>query len=281
MRLTRLFLLVFVLVLMSGTTMSALAQEADAPRPIAALDSVWTEELTWMEIRDAIASGKTTALILTGGVEANGPYVPTGKHNYILEATGEGIARGLGNALVVPILRYEPGQPAEASSPGTVVLSPDTYKAVLSDLSLSLKAQGFKNIVMMGDSGGNQSRMQEVAETLSAAWTGESTAIHFVREYYATKRIIDEQVFPDMGIVPESEGIHDSYRINSVLLSQDPQKVRFEQRVAAGKASIDGISINPPAKTIEIGKQNLELRISHAVEAIQRAIKAKGTEQRN
>ena len=109
------FLLVFVLVLMSGTTMSALAQEADAPRPIAALDSVWTQELTWMEIRDAMASGKTTALILTGGVEANGPYVPTGKHNYILEATGEGIARKLGNALVVPILRYEPGQPATSS----------------------------------------------------------------------------------------------------------------------------------------------------------------------
>ena len=281
MRLFRLILLVFVLVLLSGTTMSALAQEAGAPRPIAALDSVWTQELTWMEIRDAMASGKTTALILTGGVEANGPYVPTGKHNYILEATGEGIARKLGNALVVPILRYEPGQPATSSSPGTVVLSPETYKAVLADLATSLKAQGFKNIVLMGDSGGNQNPMQEVTETLSAAWAGESTAIHFVREYYATKRIIDQETFPAMGIVPEPEGLHDSYRINSVLMAQDPEKVRFEQRVAAGKASIDGISINPPDKTIEIGKQNIELRVNHAVEAIQRVIKARGTEQRN
>ena len=33
--------------------------EMAAPRPIAALDSVWTEELTWMEIRDAIKAGKT------------------------------------------------------------------------------------------------------------------------------------------------------------------------------------------------------------------------------
>ena len=28
--------------------------EMNAPRPIAALDSVWMEQLTWMEVRDAI-----------------------------------------------------------------------------------------------------------------------------------------------------------------------------------------------------------------------------------
>ncbi len=38
--------------------------ELKAPRPIDALDSVWMEELTWMEVRDAVAGGKTTALIL-------------------------------------------------------------------------------------------------------------------------------------------------------------------------------------------------------------------------
>ena len=51
------------------------------PRPIEALDSVWIEELTMMEVRDAIQEGKTTALILTGGIEENEPYLATGKHN--------------------------------------------------------------------------------------------------------------------------------------------------------------------------------------------------------
>src|SRR5262245_66584772 len=63
--------------------------EMNAPRPIAALDSVWTEELTWMEVRDAIKAGKTTGLILTGGVESNGPHLATGKHNFILKVMGE------------------------------------------------------------------------------------------------------------------------------------------------------------------------------------------------
>lgn len=286
MKLSKLFPLVFVIALIPQMTTTILAQRPAAPRsdtqrPIAALDSVWTEELTWMEIRDALADGKTTAIILTGGVEENGPYVPTGKHNYILEFTGEEIARRLGNALVVPILRYEPGDPANSSSPGTLFLSPVTYKAVLSDLATSLKVQGFKNIIMLADSGGNLRSMQEVAETLSAAWAAETTTIHSVREYYGTKRIIDEKVLPEMGIVQESEGIHDNYRLTTVMMALDPEKVRFKQRIAAGKASINGISINPPERAIEIGKQNLELRISLTVEAIQKVIRGIGTEQQN
>ena len=61
-------------------------------RPIEAVDSVFIEELTWMEIRDAMKEGKTTVIIPTGGVEQNGPYLATGKHNYILRATIEAVA---------------------------------------------------------------------------------------------------------------------------------------------------------------------------------------------
>ncbi|MCC6989229.1 MAG: creatininase family protein, partial [Acidobacteria bacterium] len=85
--------------------------EMAAPRPIPAFDSVWMEQLTWMEIRDAIKEGKTTALILTGGVESNGPHLATGKHNYALAVMGEAIARKLGNTLVAPIVTLEPGRP--------------------------------------------------------------------------------------------------------------------------------------------------------------------------
>jgi hypothetical protein len=110
--------------------------ELAAPRPIDALDSVWTEELTWMEVRDAIKAGKTTGIILTGGVESNGPHLATGKHNFILKVMGEAIARKLGNALVAPILTLEPGRPdGDRVAPGSVVLSAATYRAVLTDMA--------------------------------------------------------------------------------------------------------------------------------------------------
>ncbi len=52
------------------------------------------EDLTMLEIRDLLKSGKvTTALILTGGVEENGPYLTTGKHNNVLRVMGPAIAR--------------------------------------------------------------------------------------------------------------------------------------------------------------------------------------------
>jgi hypothetical protein len=68
-------------------------------RPIDMHDSIWIEDLTMMEVRDLIRAGKTTALILTGGIEENGPYLTTGKHNNVLRVTGDAIARSLGNAL--------------------------------------------------------------------------------------------------------------------------------------------------------------------------------------
>src|SRR5687768_830159 len=85
------------------------ASAPDAPRPIDALDTVWIEEQTWMETRDAIRAGKTTVIIGTGGLEQNGPYNANGKHNYVLRATCEATARKLGNALCGPIVTVEPG----------------------------------------------------------------------------------------------------------------------------------------------------------------------------
>ena len=48
------------------------------PRPIEALDNVWIEQLTMLEVRDALRDGMTTALILTGGIEENGPLSDDG-----------------------------------------------------------------------------------------------------------------------------------------------------------------------------------------------------------
>jgi len=51
----------------------------DAPRLIEALDTVFTEELTWMEVRDAVASGETTLIVATGGIEPSGPFLALAK----------------------------------------------------------------------------------------------------------------------------------------------------------------------------------------------------------
>ena len=263
----------------SGGSTNATAQElqdvANMPRPIEALDNVWIEELTMMEVRDALAEGKTTALILTGGIEENGPYLTTGKHNHVLRVMGESIARRLGDALIAPIVALEPGNPANSRSPGTVVLSRGTYEAMLTDMATSLRSQGFQNIILIGDSGGNQRSMATVADALSTAWRGDSGGIYHIPEYYNYDDVVDYQR-DVLGVDedPRLEGLHDDYYITSIIMNDDPQHVRLEQRIEAGKASINGISIVPIEQTIEHGRRLIEFRTDVTVGAIGQAMAA-------
>jgi creatinine amidohydrolase len=244
------------------------------PRPIAMHDSVWIEDLTMMEVRDLIKGGKTTALALTGGIEENGPYVTTSKHTHILKAMGESIARTLGNALVVPIVTLEPGNPVDRNlSPGTVVLSHATYRSVLTDIANSLRSHGFSDVVFLGDSGGNQKPMQQVVEALNAEWKGQGAFAYFIREYY---NYPDVSKFTSevLGIHEKFEGYHNSYYISALVATVDTDAIRMPERIKAGKFSINGVSLAPIEKTIAHGKRIVQFRTDVAVAAIKKAMAA-------
>ena len=260
-----------------------LQEELRSERPIEALNSVWIEELTWMEVRDAMAAGKTTAIITTGGIEQNGPYLATGKHNYVLQGACEGVARELGNALCAPIIKLVPeGDIDEPSGhmryPGTISLRQETFEAVLDDVASSLKAHGFEHIIFFGDSGGNQSGMEAVAARLNERWY-DATA-HFIPEFYRYREV-HEWMNNELGIFEtDPEGIHDDFVITAIMTVTDPTTVRYEQRVAAGRASINGVSIDPIDQTIETGKKLLQVRVEQTVKAIEASIAASATENR-
>jgi creatinine amidohydrolase/Fe(II)-dependent formamide hydrolase-like protein len=244
----------------------------EMPRPIDMHDSVWIEDLTMLEVRDLIRSGRTTALVLTGGIEENGPYLTTGKHNNVLQAMGESIARALGTALVAPIVTLEPGNPARANlSPGTIVLSPATYRAVLTDIATSLRSQGFKDVVLMGDSGGNMAPMKEVAAALNAEWKGQGSRVHFIPEFYNYADV--EQFEADvLGIHEKMEGYHDDYYISSIIATVDTDGIRMPERVKAGKFTINGVPLAPIEKTIANGKRIIQFRTDAALAAIRKAL---------
>jgi hypothetical protein len=150
----------------------------DAPNPLPAPNTIWLEEMTWMDVRDALKAGKTTVIVATGGMEPNGPWLVTGKHNYVLRANCEAIARKLGNALCAPIIKLVPEGDIEPPSghmvsPGTMSLREETFRNVLADVVHSLKMHGFRNVILIGDSGGNQAGQRFVADSLTALWKGD------------------------------------------------------------------------------------------------------------
>jgi creatinine amidohydrolase len=241
------------------------------PRPIDAVDSVWIEDLTWMEIRDRMRAGVDTVIIPTGGVEQNGPYLVTGKHNYVLKGLMDPLARKLGNALVAPIVGFVPEGGIDPPSlhmkyPGTVSVSEATFQSLLSDICASMKQHGFKRIILLGDSGGNQPGMKAVAEKLSTQWGG-TPRIDYVPECYdypgATKWVESQ------GIKQTPEGLHDDFVMTAQLLAIDPQTVRMNERIKAGKFSINGVDLAPAEKSIEWGKKIIDFRVNQMVAAIQ------------
>lgn len=260
----------------SAGQQASIEEELAKPRPIAAHNSVWIEELTWMEIRDAMADGATTVIVPTGGIEQNGPYLALGKHNYILMGACEGIARELGNALCAPIIKLVPEGGIDEPTghmryPGTISLRGATFRAVLDDVASSLKAHGFTNIVFIGDSGGNQSGMREVAAMLNTRWSG--ARVHYIPEFYAAYSEAFDFMEKELGVTEgEKDGIHDDIVITSVMTAVDPVTVRHSQRLEAGLASINGVSISDLEATQEMGKKVLAFRVHRTVEAIRAAI---------
>jgi hypothetical protein len=57
----------------------------------------------------------------------------------------------------------------------------------------------------------------------------------------------------------------------------DPSSVRYEERVKAGKATINGVSIADRKKNLELAKEIVEFRAVTTTDAINKAIANKGT----
>jgi len=253
---------------------------ADTPNPLPAPNTVWMEEMTWMDVRDALAAGKTTAIITTGGMEPNGPWLVTGKHNYVLHRNCDAIARKLGNALCAPTIKFVPeGRISPPSghmtSPGTISVQESTFRALLTDIVHSLKAHGFTNIILIGDSGGNQNGQRAVADSLTALWKGAPVVAH-VQEYYEYAKVTEHMKSRGLTSGP-SDGLHDDPVITLNMLIDDPTSVRYDERVKANLATIDGVSIADRARALALAREVVEFRATLTVEAIAKAIANKGT----
>src|SRR5204863_3762904 len=133
------------------------------------------EMMTWPEVKQALAEGKTTALFYTGGTEQRGPQNVNGGHTLMAKATVKAIALKLGNAIAMPVLPYTPND-ASAQLPGTIGLTPEILASILERVSEQAIVTGFKNVVLMQDHGGGSNAYRDVAKKLDAKYA--SRGVH-------------------------------------------------------------------------------------------------------
>ncbi len=251
--------------------------------PLAALsaqpvDTVFIEELTWMELRDAIKAGKTTIIFPAGGTEQNGPHMVLGKHNFIVKHAAEQIARRLGTALVAPVLAYVPEGEINPPSghmlfPGTITLPEEHFIKITEYAARSFRVNGFKDIVLIGDSGPNQKGLQVVAALLNKEWTGGDVRVHYVSDYYHSQAF--SKWLRAQGEMPENIGTHAGIEDTSELLAINPNLIRKGKLAPGGDFKLTGVAGNPARASAAYGKQGLEFKIAAAVSQIQKSIAAR------
>jgi creatinine amidohydrolase len=240
----------------------------------AAPPSVYLEDLTWTELRDAVQAGTTTIIIPVGGTEQNGPHMALGKHNVRAKVLAGRIAIALGNTLVAPVLAYVPeGNIAPPTDhmrfPGTISVPDAAFKSVLDGAGRSFRQAGFTHVVLIGDHGGYQSLLKDIAAQLNREWAGTPVRAHFIEEYYRTTRTAYIQALRAKGLSEAQIGTHAGVADTSLLLAIDPAMVRSDRLGAAATGS--GVSGDPSASTAALGQIGVELIVSQTVAAIRKA----------
>jgi creatinine amidohydrolase/Fe(II)-dependent formamide hydrolase-like protein len=162
----------------------AAAVIAQTPATKKAPTLVEFEMMTWPEVQQALANGKTTALVYTGGTEQRGPQNVNGGHTLMGREIVKTIALRLGNAIAMPVLPYTPNN-ASAQLPGTIGLSPELLAALLERIVEQSVITGFKNVIIMGDHGGGQpATYKAVAEKLGAKYAPEGKHVFYCDDVY-------------------------------------------------------------------------------------------------
>jgi YVTN family beta-propeller protein len=247
-----------------------------APAFAQAPKSVFLEELTWTEARDAIRAGTTTVIIPVGGTEQSGPDVALGKHNARVRVLAQRIAEALGNALVAPVVAYVPeGNLAPPSShmrfPGTITVSHGAFVRTLESAARSFESHGFRNVVFLGDHGGYQGDLRRAAGRLNAAWAGSGARAIVPPEYYAASSQGYARMLRERGYADAEIGTHAGLADTSLELAVAPQMVRLERLRSGPKPGpAEGVSGDPRRASAELGRLGVDAIVARTIEAIKR-----------
>jgi creatinine amidohydrolase len=186
-------------------------------------DTVLMEEMTWPEIKEAMAAGRRTAILACGASEQHGPHLPTGTDAYLGTAIAERAARIAGNALVAPTLR--PGlSEHHMHFPGSFTLRVETFVALLEDYCESLARQGFERIVIFPSHGGNGDVMRAYGPKLARSQQGRCEVV--MRAGTDIQKVFD--VLAARGVGIGAAGVHAGYAETSEMLEAQPHLVRVE-----------------------------------------------------
>jgi len=252
--------------------------------PALAQEQVEIELMTYPEIAAAMQNGKTTVLIYNGGTEQRGPHAVLGGHTLIVRRASVEIARQLGNALVAPVLPFSiAGGHLNPKWPGSVNLPGPVFSAVNEAVVDSMVVNGFKSIVLMGDHGGGQEELKDLAQRLDKKYAAKGSRVYFCGDvYFKTHDDVDAWVKEHGLPLGTHGGIHDtsllmflggdSYVRRDKLVAGDPVVAPGQQPDTTKPRVDNGVTGDPRPSTPEFGKVFFDIQVRNAVAQIRSLI---------
>jgi creatinine amidohydrolase len=245
------------------------------------------ELMTYPEIYAAIhEQGKTTVLVINGGTEQRGPHAVLGGHSLTAKPQGIDIARKLGNALLAPIMPFSiAGGHLNPKTPGSVNIPGPVFAAVNEAMVDSMVVNGFKNIVLMGEHGGGQKELEEVANRTNAKYSPQGVHVFFCGDFYAKSQneigqwVIANHLPPSThGGIPDTSLMMylggDAWVRKDKMVAGDPVLPPGTPRDPNTPRVNNGITGDPRPSTPEIGKRYFDIRTKNSVAQIQALINA-------
>ncbi len=225
-----------------------------------------------MEVRDRVKGGASRVIVPTGGIEQNGPFVALHKHNLIAKTVSVRVAELLGNTLVAPTVSFVPEGGFDPPSghmryPGTISVSSDTFQRLLGDIITSLSLSGFKEIVVVGDSGDSQADIVRAVTQRTPANT-HGASVRYVSEFYDYDGI--RAWLKERGIQEIPEPFHEELAFSLQLMAIDPQAMRYEERLQGSGATLGGISLAEKDQLTALGREIVQRRAEQVADVIRK-----------
>jgi creatinine amidohydrolase len=257
-------------------------------------NSLLIEDMTWTEVRDAIAAGKTTAIYYAASTEQNGPGVALGKHVFIAHYLAPIIAAQLGNALVYPTMPFAPTGDWGVGGPGvidpakkkghmryagSVNVSDETFGAIAHDVALSAISAGFKNVVLMCDHGGAaQSQLEKVADKMNQEWSPRGIHVYYIPDLYYKEKEVMKEYMQKHGLPVDSHaGTDDTSEllyVGKMANGESSKWIRGTKLVNGREGDGTGVDGDETKATVELGKLFTDAKVSLAVDQIKQLIAA-------
>lgn len=254
----------------SGAHAAGASTERSTPR------SLFLADFTSDELRAALATGYTTALVYSGGTEGTGPALALGKHNVRAPYYAERIARELGHTLVGQIVPFGVNGEPLASYPGTIALRAETFAALHEDIARHLARTGFRRIVLLTEHGPNVPVLQALAPRLDAALAPAGARVVVSTDNYTKSNAEIEAWGRARGVLA---GRHGGLLDVSELWFVDASKVR-PRRLALGdtaetpRDSAQQVKGDPRQASAALGGVFADIRVRNAVSEIRRLLAA-------